>query len=137
MNHKLGMSSVVMAAALMGVGCAKGVNFGSNALSSGNGSEGVPSTAVVVPACEINIPQYLLKANVNSFEFQDSNGFSFGYNSSGVLPGLGGSITDQITTANMSLTMDADNSLGLNPMVYASTVTSAQTTTNLNVGINF
>jgi hypothetical protein len=135
MNHKLGVSGVIVALAL--TGCAKGVNFGSNALSSGNGSEGVPSQAVAVPACEINIPQLLLNANVNSFEFQDSGGISFGYNSNGTLPGLGGSISDQISTASMSLTMDGQNPLGLNALVYASTVSAAQTSTNLNASINF
>jgi hypothetical protein len=80
--------------------------------------------------------QLLLEANVNSFEFQSSNGLTFGYNSSGVLPGAGGSISTTVTKADMDISMQGLNPLS-NAMIVGDEETAAQTTQNLNVGINF
>lgn len=79
MTHKLGVSSVIilLASALFGVGCAKGVNFTNQSLNSNNGEGGIVN--VTVPSCEINIAQLLIEGNVNSFEFTGSGGVTFGF----------------------------------------------------------
>ncbi len=136
MTHKLGVSSVmfVLSAALFGVGCAKGVNFSGQALNAPAGEGGV--VTVTVPACEINIPQYLIEGNVNSFEFTGSGGVTFGYNQSGTHAGVGGSASVQISTASMSLSMQALNPLNFS-QIYGATVSADQTSTNLNATIDF
>jgi hypothetical protein len=135
MTHKLGVGSVmlVLMTALFGVGCAQGVNFSGQSV---NGAAGVGTVASSVPACEINIPQYLLEGNVNSFEFQNSVGVTFGYNQNGADSGAGGSASIQVTTASMSLSMEALNPLN-DSQLYADTVSANQTSTNLNATIDF
>ncbi len=135
MTHKLGVGSVmiVLSAALFGVGCAKGVNFSGQSLNAPSGDGPV---IAAVPSCEINIPQYLLEGNVNSFEFNGSGGVTFGYNQNGADSGVGGAASIQVSSASMSLSMEALNPLN-DAQIYADTVSADQTSTNLNATIDF
>jgi hypothetical protein len=121
--------------AALAAGCAKGVSFNGQQVANQPAGVGGP-TAVNVPACEIDMPQLELIANVNSFEFVSSNGISFGYNGNGNFSGVGGSIGTEISTANMDLTMDGVNPLS-QAMVVSTEITSSQTSTTINATIDY
>lgn len=137
MTHKLGVGSVmiVLSTALFGVGCAKGVNFSGQSLNAPAGDG--PVTNVSVPACEINIPQYYLVGNVDSFEFNGSGGVTFGYNQNGAHTGVGGSASVQLASASMSLTMDALSPMDLHTRLLGTTVSADQTSVNLSGTVDF
>lgn len=84
--------------------------------------------------CFINMPHYKMSGAVNSFELISKTGLSFGYNKSIEL-NAGIDMDMEFTKAQLSMSMLAAHPM-TNKVLSAVNITSNQTTTQFEVGIN-
>lgn len=85
--------------------------------------------------CMVNLPQAKISGSVNSFELLGGGGLSLGFTSSGSLPTLS-SASFNVEYAQLDVSMMAVRPL-TSTLLSAVNVTSKQTKTKLNFGLNF